>query len=290
MALYVLPFDHRGSFHRMLFPGVTELTQEQHQIIKDRKQTIFNAAKMIGEKRGFENIAILGDEQYCTEIHQQAKELGITTILTTEKSGQEIYDFEYENWQEHILKIAPDYCKALTRVVTGKDYSLQNERLKMLGDFCTENNIGFLIEPLIQPNDEDLASVDGDKERFDAEVRPTRFAEAVAEMHAAGVKPDVWKIEGTESKEGMDICSNAAYSGGKENVQIVILGRGATQEKVDYWLHQGAHSKGVTGFAVGRTIFAEPIEQLHKGEISEEEATQKVADGYDHCIEVFEAA
>lgn len=290
MSLYVLPFDHRGSFHKMLFPEVKELTAIHHAVISERKRTIFNAVKIVGAKRGYKNLAILGDEQYCTEIHRDAREMGITTMLTTEKSGQDIFDFEYTDWQQHILAIKPSYAKALVRVKMGDDNSVQNARLKQLNDFCAEQGIGFLIEPLVQPSDGDLESVGNDKERFDAEIRPKRFAESVVEFHAAGVKPDIWKIEGTETKEGMDICSDAAFNGGKPSVQIVILGRGATQEKVDHWLTVSAKSKGVTGFAVGRTLFAEPIERLHRGEISEEEATQLVAAGYEHCIEVFEKA
>ena len=290
MSLYVLPFDHRGSFHKMLFPGVTELSDEQHEIIKQRKRTIFNAVKLVGAKRGYRDLAILGDEQYSSEIHRDAKAMGITTILTTEKSGQDVFDFEYPDWKEHILAIRPKYAKALVRVKMGDDNTIQNQRLQQLGQFCEEQGIGFLIEPLIQPSDGDLESVENNKERFDAEIRPQRFAQSVQEFHAAGVRPDVWKIEGTETREGMDICSEAAFNGGKPTVQIVILGRGATQEKVDHWLTVGAKSKGVSGFAVGRTLFADPIEKLHRGEISEEEATRLVANGYEHCIEVFEGA
>ena len=289
-ALYVLPFDHRGSFHKMLFPGVHELSDEQHETVKKYKHVIFDSLKVIGQERGYDDLAVLVDEQYGRDIHRECAQMGIRHMLTMEKSGQPIFDFEEENWQDHLLDINPTYAKALIRVVVGEDYSVQNARLKELGDFCAANGIGFLIEPLIQPSEADLAAVDGDKNRFDAELRPQRFAEAVAEMHAAGVQPDVWKIEGTETKEGMDICSDAAFKGGKENVQIVILGRGATQDKVDHWLTVGAQSKGVTGFAVGRTVFAEAIEQLHKGDLTPEEATHIIANNYIHCINVFEQA
>jgi len=285
--LFVLPFDHRGSFKKMLFPDAPELTDEHKQTITDYKWVIYNSLKIIGAKRGYDDMAILVDEEYGLDIHNDAKELGIRNLLTTEKSGEKVYNFQYEDWQDHILNIKPAYAKALTRVVKGDDNTLQNSRLKELNDFCSANDIGFLIEPLIQPRDEDLAAVDGDKERYDAEIRPTQFAEAVAEMHAAGVTPDVWKIEGTETKEGMDICSEAVFNGGKPDAQIVILGRGASTEKVDHWLKMGANSQGVNGFAVGRTVFADPIEKLHAGELSKEEATQIIADNYDHFIDTF---
>ncbi|MDP2691104.1 MAG: DUF2090 domain-containing protein [bacterium] len=289
-SLYILPFDHRGSFHKMLFPDSPELSDDQHATIKDYKHVIYEAMKLVGEKRGYGDLAILVDEQYGTDIHADCETQGIRHLLTTEKSGEAVFTFEYEDWKEHILRIKPTYAKALIRVMMGEDNSVQNARLKELGDFCTEQGIGFLIEPLVQPSAGDLESVEGNKDRFDGEIRPRRFAQAVAEMHASGVTPDVWKIEGTETKEGMDICSEAAFNGGKEDVQIVILGRGATQEKVDHWLVAGAKSKGVTGFAVGRTIFSDAIEKLHRGELSRKEASREIANHYEHCIEVFEKA
>lgn len=288
--LFVLPFDHRGSFVKMLFPGTTELSDEQRDTIKKYKRVIFDSVKLIGAKRGFDDLAILVDEEYGYDIHKEAQEMGLRNLLTTEKSGEKIFDFQYDDWQDHLLDLKPTYAKALIRVTIGEDYSVQNGRLKELGDFCAANDIGFLIEPLVQARDEDLESVDGDKERYDAEIRPGQFAQAVADLHAAGVTPDVWKIEGTETKEGMDICSEAVFKGGKADAQIVVLGRGAPVEKVDHWLRMGAKSKGVTGFAVGRTVFADVIESLHAGNISAKEATKQIAENYVHFIEVFEEA
>lgn len=274
----------------MLFPGAESLNDEQKGTIRKYKRVIFESIKLIGAKRGYDDLAILVDEEYGADIHRECKQLGIRNLVTMEKSGQKVFDFQYSDWKKHLLDLHPTFAKALIRVVMGDDNTLQNARLKELGDFCAANGIGFLIEPLIEPSEADLAQVGGDKKRFDAELRPQRFAEAVREMHAAGVQPDVWKIEGTETKEAMDVCSAAAFQGGKPGVQIVILGRGETQPKVDHWLTVGAKSHGVTGFAVGRTVFGEVIVQLHAGSLTAEQASQKIAENYQHCIDVFEHA
>ncbi len=288
--LFILPFDHRGSFQKMLFPETKELSADQKDVVRQRKRSIFEAMKKIGAKRGYQDLGVLVDEEYGADIHTECKKLGIRNILTMEKSGQKIFDFEYLDWNEHLLKIRPSYAKALIRVVMGEDHSLQNSRLWELGDFCVKQGIGFLIEPLIEPNEEDVKACGGDKKRFDQELRVKRFAEAIAEMHAAGIKPDVWKIEGTETEEDMKACSQAVMNGGKSGVQIVILGRGATQEEVDRWLRAGAKTEGVTGFAIGRTVFSEPITALHKGQISEVEAIDTIAKNYEHGIDVFLSA
>lgn len=285
--LFILPFDHRGSFQKLIFGDQWKAASEQKEVIKKYKHVIFEAMKKIGSKRGNQDLGILVDEEYGADIHAECEKLGIRHILTTEKSGQKIFDFEYPDWKEHLKRIKPTYAKALIRVITHEDHSVQNSRLKELNDFCLNQNMGFLIEPLIEPNETDLAACGGDKKRFDRELRARRFAEAVAEMHAAGVKPDVWKIEGTETKEAMDVCSTATFSGGKPNVQIVILGRGETQEKVDQWLRAGAKSNGVNGFAIGRTVFGDVISKLHKGELTEQQAIDEIAKNYEHGIEVF---
>lgn len=290
-SLYILPFDHRGSFQKMLFNHKNELSDAEREQVKKYKKVIFESIKRVGKERGsFNDLAILVDEEFGLDIHLEAKELGIRNALTTEKSGQDVFDFQYDNWGDHILRIKPTFAKALVRVVVGEDNSVQNSRLKELNDFCEKHAIAFLVEPLVQPSAKDLEAMGGDKKKFDRELRPQRFAEAVKEFHAAGVKPDVWKIEGTETKEAMDICSAATMKGGKPNPRIVILGRGETAEKVAEWLVAGAKSKGVTGFAVGRTIFADPITALYKGEISEGEAIKRIAESYKHFISVFEKA
>ncbi len=290
--LYVLPFDHRGSFQRMLFPDTpaADLSDEQHQKITDYKQVCFDAMKSIGEERGFDDLAVLVDEQYGSDIHAEAQEVGVRNMLTMEKSGQEVFDFQEEDWKGTLERIRPAFAKALIRVTMGKDNTVQNGRLKELNDYCDQQGIKFLIEPLIQPSEGDMDSVDGDKDRFDAEVRPKRFAECVTELHEAGVQPDVWKIEGCDTEEGMKISSDAVENGGKNGVEIVILGRGAGMDRVEHWLKIGAQGKHVSGFAVGRTLFAETISQLHAGELDRDAAVKIIADKYKHCIEVFEGA
>ena len=149
-SLFVLPFDHRGSFQKMLFDHKNPLTDEEREIMKKYKKVIFGSIKQVGKERGgFDDLAILVDEEFGYDIHTEAKELGIRNAVTTEKSGQPVYDFQYDDWGDHLIKINPTFAKALIRVVVGADNSVQNSRLKELGDFCEINNIKFLLEPLV---------------------------------------------------------------------------------------------------------------------------------------------
>lgn len=274
----------------MILGHKNPLTDAEKDVLIHYKKIIFKGFLKVAAVRGVENLGILVDEDFGKDIHLEARQKGIRNALSTEKSGQQIYAFEYDDWKEHLRNIRPTYAKALVRWVAGEDHLVQNQRLRELSDFCKQEGFQFLLEPLVFPTAEELESVGGDKKRFDMEVRPRRFADAVAEFHAAGITPDVWKIEGTETKEAMDICSKAVFSGGKPNPEIIILGRGESAAKVDDWLRAGAKSRGVTGFAVGRTIFADALKKLHDGVFSEEAAETEIADWYEHFISVFETA
>ncbi len=289
-SLYMLPFDHRGSFQKMILGHRDPLSNAEREILIHFKGIIFAGFKLVAEKRGIEDLGILVDEEFGEEIHREARRIGVRNALSIERSGQPEFDFEYEDWKDHIRNIQPYYAKALVRVVGGSDNSVQNQRLAELARFCADEGYHFLLEPLIFPSDADLKSVGGDKKRFDQELRPRRFAEAVAEFHSAGVHPDVWKIEGTDTKAAMDICSDAVFDGGKPNTEIIILGRGESAEKVADWLKAGAQSRGVTGFAVGRTIFADALKDRHDEKITDEQAAEEIARLYEHFIDIYESA
>ena len=114
--LYILPFDHRASFAQM-FGFFEKESLEEASIIADYKHIIFEGfllALEMGVPK--ESAAILVDEQYGAKIQEEARSLGITRILTTEKSGQDEFDFEYgHDFRYHIEKFKPDYVKVLVR-------------------------------------------------------------------------------------------------------------------------------------------------------------------------------
>src|SRR4051812_39485730 len=116
--LYVMAFDHRASFVKKLFGWEGELTSEQTVQVQDYKHAILECLfKAIDEKGATaEYTAILADEQFGSVVHEDAKARGITRMLTVEKSGQDEFDFEYgEQFGEHLLKLQPDFAKALIR-------------------------------------------------------------------------------------------------------------------------------------------------------------------------------
>ena len=94
--LYVLPFDHRGSFQTGLFGWRGTLNAEQTARVSAAKHVVcdgFKAALAAGVSK--DRAGILVDEQFGAAILADAANAGIITSAPAEKSGQEEFDFEY---------------------------------------------------------------------------------------------------------------------------------------------------------------------------------------------------
>jgi len=280
--LAILAFDHRAFFQK-------NLTQDE-DLIRVYKRVIYNgllASIDLGVPR--EDAALLVDEEYGLEVHIDAQMRGITRILTTEKSGQDEFQFQYGDlFGEHIEKLRPAYAKALVRYRADGDQELnqrQLSRLRMLSDWCQMNRIGFLVEPLVSPTDEEKARYG--QERFDRMIRPRLTIEMIRQFHLAGVEPAIWKIEGLETKEDYDLVAKTARTDGRAYVGIVVLGRAEDIDRVEHWLQAGKYVDGVCGFAIGRTIFWEPLKALHEKQITHLQAERQIAELYKHFYDVF---
>src|SRR5436305_14232887 len=92
--LYVLPFDHRGSFQTKMFGWKGALSPEQTADIAAAKQIIydgFKAALAAGVPKN--KAGILVDEQFGSAILQDATERGIPTACPAGIRGQDDFDF-----------------------------------------------------------------------------------------------------------------------------------------------------------------------------------------------------
>jgi 5-dehydro-2-deoxygluconokinase len=70
----------------------------------------------------------------------------------------------------------------------------------------------------------------------------------------------------------------------------VLLGRGASDEKVDHWLRQAAPVEGFVGFAIGRSIWGDALTGYINGSLEREVASKQVADNYLRFVKVYEEA
>jgi 5-dehydro-2-deoxygluconokinase len=293
--LYVLPFDHRGSFETGMFGWKGALDPEQTAKIAAAKQVIYDGFQQaIADGAPKAKGGILVDEQFGASILRDAAEKGFTFACPAEKSGQEEFDFEYgEDFAKHIESIHPTFCKVLVRYNPEGDPVLnkrQAERLKRLSDYLhTANRSLFMFELLVPGEKSQLEKVNGDKKAYDRDLRPQLMIGAIKALQDAGVEPDVWKIEGLDRREDCEKIVATAKAGGRESVGLIILGRGEDNEKVREWLITAASVPGFIGFAVGRTDFWDPLVAWRDGKISRDEAMAEIAKHYREFVDAFEA-
>jgi myo-inositol catabolism protein IolC len=293
--LYVLAFDHRGSFQKKFFGIQGEPDAEQTAIIADAKHLIFEGmlrATASGTDPGVTGVFV--DEQFGSTVPQEAHERGLKLAMPAERSGQEMFDFQYgDDFGEHILRFDPDFTKVLVRYNPDGDAAGNHEqlgKLKRLSDWLKENDRKFLFELLVPAEPGQLESVGGDGDRYDAELRPELMRRTIAEIQDAGIEVDIWKIEGVDSRADDEMLVAQARSGGRDGVVCVVLGRGANDEKVDQWLQAAAPVDGFVGFAIGRSIWWDPLKAYVDGKIERAEGARRIAENYLRFVEVYERA
>ena len=293
--LYILPFDHRGSFQKKMFGWDGELSLQQTGEIAAAKRVIYDAftdAVRAGVPR--DKAGILVDEQFGAAILRDAAAAGYATCCPAEKSGQDEFDFEYgEDFGKHIEAFHPTFCKVLVRYNPEGNQVLnqrQSARLKRLSDYLHGKSQSRLMFELLVPAEKaQLDELRGDKKAYDRELRPTLMAEAIMDLQHAGVEPDVWKIEGLERQEDCEGIVAAARRGGRNRVGCIILGRGEDDRKVREWLSTAAAVPGFIGFAVGRTSFWDPLVDWRAQKITRDAAVAEIARRYQGFVEIFEA-
>lgn len=294
--LYILAFDHRGSFtKRFGVEGVP--TAEDNQRFAEGKHLIFEGIEA-ALARGADPLVTgaLVDEQFGapTNVPQDAKSRGIKLAMPVEKSGQKEFDFEYgEDFGDHIERYDPDFSKVLVRYNPDGDAEMnerQAGRLRRLSDWLHANERRLLFELLVPAEEGQLVSLGGDAQRYDAELRPDLMIRAIGELQGAGVEPDIWKIEGVDARADAERIAVQCRAGGRDGVACVVLGRGADDDKVDEWLRSGAPVEGYVGFAIGRSIWGEPLQGWIDGALSREDAASQIADNYLRFIEVYAVA
>ena len=294
--LYVLPFDHRGSFQTKMFGWKGTLTADQTAEIAAAKQVIyegFKAAVAAGVPKA--KAGILVDEQFGTAILRDAAKNGYSTACPAEKSGQDEFDFEYgDDFAKHVEAFNPTFCKVLVRYNPESDKTLnqrQAARLKRLSDYLHgKSRSKYMFELLVPAEQSQLDQLKGDKKAYDSKIRPGLMVRCIEELQDAGVEPDVWKIEGLDRSEDCVRVVAAARRNGRSKVGCIILGRGEDDRKVREWLGNAAHVPGFIGFAVGRTSFWDPRVDWRAKKTTREAAVKEIARRYQEWVSIFEKA
>ncbi len=271
--LYILAFDHRTSFQTKLFGIAGEPTGADRERMAEAKAIILDGLFAVADDVPNEILGALTDEEHGARAARLARERGLTLAMAAEKSSQPEFDFEFgEDFAAHIEAFAPDFVKVLVRYDPDGDNARQAARLARLSQWLAPREPKLLFELLVPAR------------------TPERVAAAIAELQAAGVEPDVWKVEGMDSAADYRTVAEAARAGGRDEVGLVVLGAGADAATVAHWLREAAGVEGFIGFAIGRTIFWDALSGWLRGDVSRAEAVEQIAGNYRRTIELYAAA
>jgi myo-inositol catabolism protein IolC len=292
-ALFMLAFDHRKSI-RPLFGIDGEPDAEGRERISAAKELVYDgllsAAPRLptGARPG-----LLVDEEFGTPVLERARETDVVAAVAVERSGQKEFRFEYEDFGAHLERLRPELAKALVRYNTGGDRALndrQLERLRVLSDrLAGLDGTDLLFELLVPPTPEQLAGLDGDTDRYDAELRPSLVRDAIEQIQDAGIEVAIWKIEGVEDTVDCESIAATCRRGGR-SADCLILGRGADEAKVEHWLTTAAPTPGFGGFAVGRTIWWDAVAAHLAGAADRPATVETIAGRYLHFVDVYLSA
>jgi myo-inositol catabolism protein IolC len=293
--LYLVAFDHRGSFEHDLFGASEPVPAQVRDGIMKVKEIIFDAfVRALAEGAPRAVCGVLVDEEFGTSVARRAKTERVPLAMPVERSGLEEFEFQYgEDFGAHIEAFDPTFSKVLVRYNPEGDAALntrQTERLSLLSDWLHERGRKFLFELLVPATKDQLHRFGGDQRAYDRELRPDLVVATIAALQGGGVEPDIWKIEGLDTTAACEQVVAQAQVEGRDDVKCIVLGRGADEQQVIQWVKIGAAVDGFDGFAVGRTLWEEALKNYLAGQASADEAVYEISSRYRDVIDAYRRA
>ena len=121
-------------------------------------------------------------------------------------------------------------------------------------------------------------------------LRDDTAARAIRRFHEIGVRPDWWKLEPMTSDAAWSAACAAVAEGDPWCRGVVVLGLDAPMERLGESFRLAARHELVKGFAVGRTIFAEPARRWFAAEADDDAATAEMAGRFARLCALWDEA
>jgi myo-inositol catabolism protein IolC len=288
--LFLLAMDQRSSLleHTYDEPGGEPADEAEAERVRAGKQLVYRGvltALAAGASRA--RTGVLVDELYGAEVARLVKDAGLQLAMPIERSGREWFELQYgDEWMAHVEAFDPDWVKVLVRDNPAYDTDRRAEQASDVAAVAAalrEAGRPFLVELLVPGTDEQKGSV----EDYDRDLRPDLVVQVLEYLQDHGVEADVWKLEGLDRSEDAERVVATARRDGRDSVQCIVLGRDAPEEQLDHWLRTAAPVDGFVGFAIGRSNWEEPLEDVvHEG-LDTEAAEGLIAANYRHFVDTW---
>ena len=236
--LYILPFDHRGSFQTKMFGWQSPLSDAQTAEIAGAKQVIYDGFLAALARRRTEGEGGHPCRRAIWRRHparRRVQEHHHRLSGGEKRTGTNSVSNMARISRRHIEAFDPTFCKVLVRYNPEGDGALnkrQAARLKRLSDFlAARGRSRFMFELLVPAEKMQLDRLAGDKRAYDLELRPRLMVEAIQELQDQGVEPDLWKVEGLDRREDCEQVVAAARAGGRHRSAASFSVAARTTEK-----------------------------------------------------------
>ena len=283
--LLIMAMDHRESFGRSLF-GVRDDHPDagQKAAMEAAKRLIYAGlararAQLPGGRAG-----VLVDERYGQPVVEAARADGVVLAVPVERSGRDWFELEWgQDWLEHVASNGPDFAKVLVRDNPAFPRGRREQQLhalRQVSDALRGLGVPLLYELLVPATGGQLAAAGGNTDSYDRDLRPDLVMQVIADNQAAGVEAATWKVEGLETADAARAVVNQIRAGGRDHVNAIVLGRDAPAARLDHWLAVAAPIDGFVGFAIGRSIWEDPIADHNQGNANKERTVAQIAERY----------
>jgi 5-dehydro-2-deoxygluconokinase len=269
-SLMALAIDHRAQLEKI----VDEVGVSRDKISAFKRLAVDAAAKVAAGRSGF---GMLLDSKYGREALFRAADHGFWIGRPVEEPGSRPLDFEFGGslgaklveWPVgHTIK-----CLCFYHPDDPQEMKAKQER-ELLRLYDAARTIGreLLVEI--------IASKHGP-------VNDTTTARVIERLYQIGIKPDWWKLESQPSDAAWANIARLIDVHDPLCRGIVLLGLEAPEEDLANAFQIARRCPRVKGFAVGRTIFAEPAQAWFAGSISDGEAIQRMAESFSRLCEAW---
>ncbi len=283
--LLILAMDHRGSFGKSLF-DVKDDRPDAGQLaaMQAAKQLIYaGLGRALGRLPG--GVAgVLVDERHGQPVVDAAHSDGVVLAVPVERSGRDWFELEWgQDWIARVSASRPDYAKVLIRdnpAFPSARREQQLRKLREVSDALHTLGMPLIYELLVPATDDQLAAAGGSTDAYDRDLRPGLVIQVIADNQAAGVEPAIWKVEGLETADAARAVVTQIRAAGRDAVRAIVLGRDAPAARLEHWLAVAGPVDGFAGFAIGRSIWEDPITSHNNGRASEDETAGQIAERY----------
>lgn len=290
-SLYILPCDHRDILRGLWNKHEPRGFVNGDQWVTYAKGVVLDGL-LLAVAGGIDprHVALLMDEELGAPVLERARDNQIVRFVPVDDGTVGPFVIQYgSNFPIHVERVAPDFVQALINYnPASPDAPDQAQRIAPLLDWLKGKDWRFMLELQVLPTAEQVAQ--RGRVSWIVSERPALIRRAISELKSMGARPDVWKLEPMPTPKEYAKTVEAMRADGQDHAVAVVLGGGASIEAVDASLESCANVPGFVGFAVGRSVWAEGVEGLARGDLTADAAAKAIAGTFSHFVATFEAA